>query len=241
MAEKTYPSLPGPSYAFLDSPCIAFEKYDGSNLRFFWSHRRGWHRSGTRYKWFKPVTPMFGPAVALFQQHYAQGIVETIRRHKEYRGVQELIAFCEFFGPSSFNGMHVESEAKQLMLFDVYLHGRGFVLPSDFVSHFGHLKIARVVYQGVFNRAFIENVQAGQYTSGEGVIAKGVQTRRLYKGRADQSVWMAKVKTRAWLDELARRAGDSESLLRELEQNRREQMLEDRPAEMEVEESPDEE
>lgn len=34
MAEFTYPSIEGPTFAFLNAPCIAFEKYDGSNLRF---------------------------------------------------------------------------------------------------------------------------------------------------------------------------------------------------------------
>jgi hypothetical protein len=51
----TYPSINGPTFAFLGAPCLAFEKYDGSNLRFFWDQRRGWHSSGTRYRWFKPA------------------------------------------------------------------------------------------------------------------------------------------------------------------------------------------
>jgi hypothetical protein len=36
---------------------------------------------------------------------------------------------------------------------------------------------------------------------------------------------MAKVKTRTWLEELARRAGDSEDLRKEYEQNLREQQV----------------
>lgn len=39
---------------------------------------------------------------------------------------------------------------------------------------------------------------------------------------------MAKIKTRAWLAELARRAGESEELRKEFEQNVREQQFGDR-------------
>jgi hypothetical protein len=221
----TYPSIEGPTFAFLDAPCIAFEKYDGSNLRFFWDHKRGWHSTGTRYRWFKVVTPMFGPAVDMFQQHYAQGIVETLRRFKDYRGVTNLVAFCEFFGPGTFSGLHKEDEPKQLVLFDIYLPDRGFVLPKNFVTHFGHLPSARVLYEGPFTRAFIEDVQGGKYPVAEGIVAKGAYIRRQRKGKAEQEIWMAKVKTRTWLEELARRSGESADLQQEYEQNWREQQL----------------
>jgi len=223
MAEFTYPSIEGPSYAFLDAPCVAFEKHDGSNLRFFWDQRRGWHSTGTRHRWFKVATPTFGPAVARFQRDFAKGILDVLRRFEEYRGAAELVAFCEFFGTSTFSGLHKEEEDKRLMLFDVYVPGRGFVPPKDFVAHFGHLSIPQVVYEGPFSRAFIEAVKAGQYPVVEGVVAKGALNRRQRKGQATQEVCMAKVKTRAWLDELARRAGESEDLRQELEQNLREQ------------------
>jgi hypothetical protein len=225
MAEFTYPSIEGPAFAFLDAPCVAFEKYDGSNLRFFWDQKRGWHSTGTRYRWFKAATPLFGPAIELFQRRYASGIIDTLRRAKEYRGVTELVAFCEFFGPGTFSGLHKEDEPKQLVLFDLYLPGRGFVLPRDFIAHFGRLALARVVYAGPFTRSFIEDVQQGKYPVSEGIVAKGVHVRRARKGKANQEVWMAKVKTRAWLEELARRASESEDLQKEYELNLRQQQL----------------
>lgn len=225
MAEFTYPSIEGPTFSFLDAPCVAFEKYDGSGLRFFWDQQRGWHSTGTRYRWFKAATPLFGPAVEMFQRQYAKSIIETLRRFKEYRGVRELVAFCEFFGPSTFSGLHKEDESKKLILFDLYLPGRGFVFPKDFVAHFGHVPIAKVMYEGPFSRSFVEDVQAGKYPVSEGVVAKGVHSRRQRKGKAEQEVWMAKVKTRTWLKELARRAGDSDDLRQEYEQNVREQQV----------------
>jgi hypothetical protein len=225
VAEITYPSIAGPAFAHLDAPCVAFAKYDGSNLRFFWDQKRGWHSTGTRYRWFKAATPTFGVAVELFQRRYARGILDAMRRYKEYRGVTDLVAFCEFFGPSTFSGLHTEGEPMQLVLFDLYLPGRGFVFPRDLVTHFGCLPIAKVVYEGAFSRCFVEDVQAGKYPVREGVVAKGVHTLRQRKGKADQQIWMAKVKTRAWLEELARRSGASEDLRREYEQNVREQEL----------------
>jgi hypothetical protein len=110
-------------------------------------------------------------------------------------------------------------------------------LPRDFVAHFVHLGTARVVYEGPFSRSFIEDVRAGKYPVGEGVVAKRLHSRRQRKGRLGQEVWMAKVKTRAWLDELARRAGASEDLRKEYEQNLREQQL---PPEAEPPEGPEE-
>src|SRR5262249_27235675 len=153
--------------------------------------------SGTRYRWFKAVTPTFGPAVGQFQRDHAKGVLDVLRRYKEYRGATELVAFCEYFGPSTFSGLHAEGEAKELRLFDVYLPGRGFVPPKDFVAHFGHLRTAKVVYEGPFSRAFIEEVREGKYPVAEGVVAKGLHSRRQRKGQASQEVWMAKVKTRA--------------------------------------------
>lgn len=214
----TYPSIKGPAYAHLGSPCVAFHKYDGSNLRFLWQEAQGWFRFGTRYKWLKEQTPTFGVAKKLFDARIARELVSVLRSHKEYRGIRNLVAFCEFFGPSSFAGMHAEGEAKELRLLDVWVPNVGFVPPKNFAAHFGHLPIAEVVYEGPFDRAFIDGVKAGDYPVGEGVVAKGTEMRR-----KKVEVWSAKVKTQKWLDELSRRAGDSDDLRRQLEENLSEQ------------------
>jgi hypothetical protein len=221
----TYPSISGLSHVPFGEPCLAFHKYDGSCLRFFWDRTKGWHRFGTRYRWFDANNPGFGSAVGLFHKHYADGIVRVLRSHKEYRNVTELVAFCEFFGPSTFAGLHREDEPKEIVLFDVYLPDRELILPKDFVAHFGHLRIPEVVYQGPFTREFIDDVRAGKYPVKEGVVAKGAIERRRRKGKVEHKLWMAKVKTATWLDELRRRAGDSEDLRQQLEENTREQTL----------------
>jgi hypothetical protein len=42
-----YPKIPG-SRNCPDGQCIAFEKYDGTNLYFDWERDFGWHAFGTR-------------------------------------------------------------------------------------------------------------------------------------------------------------------------------------------------
>lgn len=225
MAQIVYPSISGLSRVPLGEPCWAFHKYDGSNLRFFWTKQAGWHRFGTRYRWLKPQTPLFGPAFNLFRAKFADGIAQVLRSHKDYRGAGEVVAFCEFFGPSSFAGFHDEAEPKELVLIDVHVRGRGLILPEEFVAQFGHLRIAELVYQGPFTRPFIEEVRAGKYPVKEGVVAKGVRERVRRKGKVERAVWLAKVKTNTWLEELRKRAGDSEDLRRQLQENEQEQVV----------------
>ena len=44
---KTYPSIARSSgQSFREFDAHVFEKIDGSNLRFEWSEKRGWHKSG---------------------------------------------------------------------------------------------------------------------------------------------------------------------------------------------------
>ena len=228
MKEMTYPSISGPNYSVLGQPCVAFEKFDGSNLRFFWDRKRGWHRTGTRFKWFKPATPTFGVAATMFQEQFAEGILDVIRRTKDYRNVSSLVAFCEFFGPKTFSGLHADGDDRELVLFDVHTDQTGFVPPKDFVAHFGHLRTAPVVYEGEFTREFMADVRVGKFPVSEGVVAKGRRVKRQRKGKTEYEVWMAKVKTQAWLDELRARSGDSEDFRQEYDRNVEEQDLPER-------------
>ena len=59
--------------------------------------------------------------------------------------------------------------------------------------------------------------------TGEGVVAKGI---KLGKNRnAQHGLWMSKVKTEQWLDELKRRAEESDDLRKTLEENLAEQQM----------------
>ena len=107
--------------------------------------------------------------------------------------------FTEFFGPNSFAGGHAPADAKDLVLFDVWFDGYGFLGPRQFLADFGHLKTPRVVYDGKPTGTFLEAVREGKYGVGEGVVCKG--------GNGGEDVWMFKVKTFAYLERLKKSFG----------------------------------
>jgi hypothetical protein len=67
-----YPEIDGPSKAPHEH-CLAFDKLDGSNMRFEWSPKRGWYKFGSRgqlidphrgardleERWLRHVSPAF--------------------------------------------------------------------------------------------------------------------------------------------------------------------------------------
>ena len=63
---QQYPSIDGSKKAPLGKPCIAFVKYDGSNLRWEWSPKQGWHKFGTRRQMFDATDEVYGPAIPIF-------------------------------------------------------------------------------------------------------------------------------------------------------------------------------
>lgn len=217
---KQYWEIPGPSKA-PKTHCIAFCKYDGSNLRFEWSKKRGWYKYGTRRRLFDERDPEFGPAVQIFQETYADNISKILRDNKHYRGVEAAIAFCEYFGPSSFGCYQDWSEPHELMLFDMAIHKKGMVLPRDFVNDFGGLKSAQVVYEGNFSDQFVQDVREGRYPVVEGVVAKGVIDGK--RANDQHGLWMSKVKTNGWLTELRRRAEIDPSFRQAFAENSSEQ------------------
>lgn len=187
---KQYPSIPGPyhkSKSPLGKPCIAFFKYDGSNLRWEWTKKKGWFKFGTRSRLFDESDEDFGVAIPLFLNKYAEPI-ERIIIDKYEKKHKKAIVFTEFFGKQSFAGLHRPGDPKELILIDVNIHRKGLISPREFLKVFGNLHFsAKKVYEGNFNKSFIESVREnedGDYF--EGVVAKGGKGHKL---------WMIKVKT----------------------------------------------
>lgn len=211
---KEYPKILGSGKSgstkteavIIGTPCVAFYKYDGSNLRFEWNRKKGWYKFGTRRRLFDRTDEEYGQAIDLFNSKYADGIVTALKGHKLYRHAESCIAYAEFFGPHTFAGKHdpeflgVESnDPKELVLFDVNIHKRGFISPKDFVGLFGSMPIAEVIYQGPFSPDFIDAVRNGEFPVKEGIIAKG---------GTGHDLWMRKVKTLEYLDQLKTRFPD---------------------------------
>jgi len=193
---KQYPSIPNVT-GFIGNPCIAFYKYDGSNLRFEWSRKGGWHKFGTRSRLFDKSDPEFGNAIEIFKNTYAQDLENIFKKNKLLRNAQAIIAFAEFFGPNSFAGQHQNQDPKELVLFDLNVHKRGILSPQEFLETVGHLKVAKVIYQGNLTSGFVNQVRNSEIPGlKEGVIAKGGSLHKL---------WMCKIKTLSYLEELKKR------------------------------------
>jgi hypothetical protein len=193
---KTYPSIKGPSKA-PHQPCIAFYKYDGSNLRFEWNRKIGWVKFGTRKRLFDESDPDFGSAVSLFKDTLAQDLESIFRKH--YRDDKVATAYCEFFGENSFAGAHEPNDPKRLVLFDVEIYKKGFVSPRDFVNIFSRSlgdRAAEVVYEGNLNESFIHDVRTN---SVEGVnLIEGV----VCKGGSGHKLWRCKIKCDSYKEKL---------------------------------------
>jgi len=195
-----YPKMPGSRDAALDR-CVAFEKYDGTNLHWVWEPELGWYAFGTRrdrfdlddggIAAFAAAHVGLEEAASLFLSQLAQPLITALTTHDFYDS-QEIIAFTEFLGPNSFAGRHRDDEPKQLVLFDIKTSA-GFLHPETFIKHFAELPIARVIYQGKLTGKFTHDVREGRYDVAEGVVCKG---------GSDESIWMVKIKTHAYMERL---------------------------------------
>jgi hypothetical protein len=200
---KQYHEIPGPAGGH-HKPCYAFVKYDGSNMRFEWSRKRGWYKFGTRTQMIDENTPIFGTAIPLFLQKYGDDLAKVFKEEKHFHGVQNVIVFAEWFGELSFSGQHKPWDKNyDIVLFDVNPIKKGFLGPKQFLDMFGHLKVAELVWQGNFGPWFVEQVRKEtidieskydiKVDFPEGVICKG---------GTGHDIWMCKIKTERYKEAL---------------------------------------
>lgn len=195
---KEYPPIPqsiGTQFREITNAYV-FDKLDGSNLRFEWSVKKGWHKYGTKTRLFDDTDKQFGPAIALFNKTLADQIAEIAKNTK--KKWDRLTVFAEYYGPNSFAGQHSDKpQDMKLELIDVAPYKQGILGPADFINYFGHLPSAK--YLGIYNwtRGFIERVWENKIPgiTFEGVIGKSGN------GKAHNLV-MAKAKTKAWIDKV---------------------------------------
>ena len=214
-----YLSIPGAKDAPKGLPCIAFNKEDGQNLRFAWTKKRGWYKFGSRHCLFDESNPEFGQSISVFLNKYGDAIPKVLQNEKEYRGITECIAFCEWVGPNSFAGIHDPNDTLDTILFDINPCRKGIIGPRQFIKHFGHLHTPAVLYEGNFNQEFINDIRLDRYPVKEGIVAKGNKPN----GKPPHNFWICKVKTLAWLAELKRKSEYIDSLRLVLAENEREQ------------------
>jgi len=187
--------------------CYVFVKSDGSNLRFEWTKKRGWHKFGTRNHLFDETHIVFGSAIPLFKERYGSALEQVFKNSKVFRGVDEVTVFAEWFGAKSFAGHHLPNDPKTLILFDVNPNKKGFLGPKQFLDEFGHLEVAELLGVENVTEDLKQAVRSGEYDcrsklvirndDPEGVICKG--------GLFPHKGWMAKIKTENYYNLLKER------------------------------------
>ena len=184
--------------------CMAFEKYDGTNIHWVFVPQYGWTDFGTRRDTF-PLTTV---GIQQFEQAHPEltGVTtlwdqdHKLERHLSatYSHAKDIVVFTEYVGPNSFAGMHQPQDTMELVLFDVQVDGK-LLFPEHFVKSFSSFKVARVVFNGKYTGQLFVDVREGKFGVKEGVVLKGV---------ANNEVYMAKIKTNAYLKRLKDTFGD---------------------------------
>jgi hypothetical protein len=210
---KTYPSIEHSAKA-PQQPCYVFVKYDGSNIRAEWSKKRGWYKFGTRTQLLDESTPIFGTAIPLFLQKYGDDLPKVFKADSQFRGADTVTVFAEWFGAKSFAGRHLPEDSKDIVLFDVNPLKKGFLGPKRFVDTFGHLKVAEVLEISEMSPELVDRVRSGQLiVESKYDVRAEVPEGVICKGGDGHAIWMAKIKTQRYYEELkARHPIDWQSL-----------------------------
>lgn len=203
-----YPKIPENSDKFLGK-CVAFEKYDGTNLHWIWDDWWGWEAFGTRrtqftfdeqgIKEFSKEHSELRLAPQIFKDTLKKQLDSFLRGSIKYRKFG-IILYTEFYGPNSFAGNHSkideENNSQKLIIIDVAHSNGGFLSPQQFINDFSQFGIADVIYEGKYTGQFTEDVRKGKYNVNEGVVCKGM---------VDNEVFMTKIKTNEYLRRLKQR------------------------------------
>ena len=202
-----YPKIPENSNKFFKN-CIAFEKYDGTNLHWCWNKFDGWNSFGTRrtqFKFDKSGIEEFNQehaelvnAPQLFNDNLRDKLSIFLTGYPKYRDYN-ITVFTEFYGPNSFAGAHSEEDqinnSQKLIIIDVSVSNK--ILDPEILSwEFDRFPIAEVVYTGKYSGQFAEDVRKGKYKVNEGVVCKGM---------VDGELFMTKIKTKDYLKRLEKR------------------------------------
>lgn len=174
-------------------------------MRCKWTKKKGFSLFGSRTQLIDASHPHLGGMLEVFKRDYEEKLESIIK--KNFPNEREVVIFGEYFGPSSFAGIHVDTEPKKFVMFDVLVGHKNekFLLPQEFIKMFeGKVEIPRVLYKGNLNEELIKDVRESKYDVFEGVICKGTERSGAYRG----GVWMCKIKTQKYFDLLKNRFGE---------------------------------
>jgi hypothetical protein len=205
---KSYNSIPHWNKGPFGEKTIAFDKSDGSNMRFEWSKNKGWYKFGTRNVMISKQDENFGDGIDIFLNKYGDELPRVF--NDKYKKLQSAVVFAEYYGENSFAGQHVKSDIKDVLLFDVSIYKKGMINPFEFVENFGHLSIPEIIYTGEYSIELVDNIRNNNHLK-EGVVCKGITKTK----KEGEIIWMSKIKTNEWLREVKKKLG-SKALLDEL-------------------------
>jgi hypothetical protein len=202
---KSYPSIS--KEIRNDIPIFAFAKLDGSNIRAEWNPKKGFYKFGTRTQLIDESSP-FGKAIKLIKDKYQDDLHPLFNCEK----YESAICFFEYWGPNSFAGQHLDSDNQTVTLFDINPYKCGLLEPSEFIEKFGHLDIAKVLYEGYATSELFNQVKQSTLPDMpfEGVVCKGANDKKT------KMPIMFKIKSKAWLDKLWDQCQGNENLFNRL-------------------------
>jgi len=201
---KEYPSI-GRQIQY-GVPVYVFDKLDGSNIRAEWSRKRQFYKYASRNRLLGSDQPFLPESIDLIKRDFEKELSDRFTKER----YESAVCFFEFWGKSSFAGMHVE-EKHHVTLFDVAPYKKGILLPQDFLKLCSGLKTAELLYHGNITVPFVEQIMKGEiYCSGEGVVCKGAPLKKGYPP------FMFKIKTNAWIERLKGHCKGNEDLFRRL-------------------------
>lgn len=203
-----YPKIPDT----LDCPlkqCVAFDKLDGTNIHMV-INKGKWTGFGTRRDRFP--TGFEGEASFCQAHPELKGVLDGdhwfltdldtyIKSNSKYSEAEEVILFFEYCGEKSFAGQHDPKDDCLLYLIDAQINGK-MVPPEEFLEDFKDFKayLPKIVFQGKFTGQLFVDVRKNKYNLKEGVVVKGVWSGNVY---------MAKIKTEAYLERLKKEFKDN--------------------------------
>lgn len=203
---KSYPSIT--KEIRHDVYIYAFDKLDGSNIRAEWNAKKGFYKFGTRTQLTDEKTMPFGRAIPIIKEKFEQDLTLVF----EERKWRDALCFFEYWGEDSFAGTHNFEKPMTVTLIDVNPYKEGILPPAEFIRYFGHLDIAKVLYEGRVSVELFDKVKQSTLPgmTGEGVVCKGANDKKT------QMPIMFKIKSQAWLDRLKEYCKGDDALFNKL-------------------------
>lgn len=199
---KTYPHT---TTRIVPMHTYVFDKLDGSNIRAEWSPKKGFYKFGSRHRLLGEDQGIIWNAKQMILDKYGT-YLDGIFRNQRY---ERAVAYFEFYGQFSFAGSHEDNDKHDVVLFDVAPFKKGILLPKDFLKLFGHLDTPKLLHTGRVTHDLFDEIKDGTL---EGMTHEGVMCKGTEKGK----VYMYKVKSRKWLQQLRDYCGNDAKLYKRL-------------------------